>query len=89
LISPASFKVLRCCDTVDAASDKLNAALERAVLLKVRDSTALFEEYRRDSRFPELKVGLPFLLVTDANGSLLYKTSDYTKTDEIALFLGE
>lgn len=71
------------------ADAKLNAALERAVLLKVRDTTALFEEYRRDSRFPELKVGLPFLLITDAKGSLLYKTSDYTKTEEIALFLAE
>ena len=71
------------------ADAKLNAALERAVLLKVRDTTALFEEYRHDSRFPELKVGLPFLLITDANGSLLYKTSDYTKTEEMALFLGE
>ena len=71
------------------ADAKLNAALERAVLLKVRDNTALFDEYRRDPRFPELKVGLPFLLVTDAKGALLYKTSDYTKSDEIALFLGE
>lgn len=67
----------------------LNAALAGAVLLKVRDNTALFKVYRDDPRFPELKVGLPFFVITDAAGDLLYKTSDFTKTSEMALFLGE
>jgi thioredoxin:protein disulfide reductase len=71
------------------SNQRLNAALGRSVLLKVRDTTALFDEYRRDPRFPELKVGLPFFLVTDAKGELLYKTSDYTKVEEMALFLPE
>lgn len=65
----------------------LNGALTKAVLLKVRDTTSLFDQYRGDNRFPELKVGLPFFAITDAKGSLLYKTSDFTKSDEMALFL--
>jgi thiol:disulfide interchange protein DsbD len=69
------------------ADPELNAALGRAVLLKVRDTTALFDEYRRDPRFPELKVGLPFFLITDAKGELLYKTTDYTRSSEMMLFL--
>ena len=69
-------------------SDKhLNKALNQAVLLKVRDTTTLFDEYRNDPRFPELKVGLPFFVITDAKGQLLYKTSDYTKSKEMMLFL--
>ena len=71
-----------------ALSDaQLNGALQRSVLLKVRDTTALFERYRNDPRFPELKVGLPFFVITNAGGELLYKTSDYTKSDEMVLFL--
>ncbi len=71
------------------ADKRLNDALARSVLLKVRDTTALFEEYRRDPRFPELKVGLPFFIITDAKEQLLYKTSDYTNSKEMALFLPE
>jgi thiol:disulfide interchange protein DsbD len=65
----------------------LNRALDGAVLLKIYDTSPLFAEYREDPRFPELKVGLPFFLITDPEGSLLYKTSDYLRTDEMALFL--
>ncbi|GAB4408427.1 MAG: cytochrome c biogenesis protein CcdA [Bacteroidia bacterium] len=65
----------------------LNQALQQAVLLKVYDSSDLFKEYRDDPRFPELKVGLPFFLITDTEGHLLYKTNDYLKTDEMRLFL--
>ena len=53
----------------------------------MRDTTALLDEYKNDPRFPELKVGLPFFLITDAKQQLLYKTSDYTKSQEMALFL--
>lgn len=42
---------------------------------------------RSDARFPELRVGLPFFVITDAKGNLLYKTSDFTKTDEMSLLL--
>lgn len=65
----------------------LNEAMQNAVLLKVYDSSDLFKEYRADSRFPELSVGLPFFLITDPEGNLLYKTNDYLKTDEMVLFL--
>jgi thiol:disulfide interchange protein DsbD len=65
----------------------LRAALRHAVLLKVYDSSPVFEKYLKDPRFPELKVGLPFFVITDAKGNLLYKTNDYLKTDEMILFL--
>ncbi len=65
----------------------LNASLQKAILLKVYDSSDLFKEYRDDPRFPELKVGLPFFLITDTGGNLLYKTNDYLKTEEMGLFL--
>jgi thioredoxin:protein disulfide reductase len=66
---------------------EFNKALSKAVLLKVCDSTPLFESYEEDSRFPELKIGLPFFVVTDNEGNLIYKTSDYLKTEELAMFL--
>ena len=67
--------------------DRLRAALGNAVLLKVYDTSPLFKEYRADQRFPELSVGLPFFLITDAEGNVVYKTNDFTKTDEMKLFL--
>ena len=71
------------------SNQELNAALQRAVLLKVRDRVPLFKKYVSDERFPELKIGLPFFVITDYKKNLLYKTSDYLKTDEMALFLSE
>ena len=65
----------------------LNAALRNAVLYKVYDTSEEFEKYRSDPRFPELKVGLPFFLITDASGNVIYKTNDFTKTGEMELFL--
>lgn len=65
----------------------LNKALQQPILYKVYDTSPEFEQYRNDPRFPELKVGIPFFLITDAKGNLIYKTSDYTKTDEMILFL--
>lgn len=71
-----------------AESDaSLRAALQDAVLLKVYDTSPLFRSYRDDPRFPELRVGLPFFLITNPEGDVLYKTSDFTKTDEMVLFL--
>ena len=67
----------------------LNEALQNAVLYKVYDTSAEFEKYRNDERFPELKIGIPFFLITDADGNVIYKTNDYTKTDEMMLFLEE
>lgn len=66
---------------------ELNAALQNAVLYKVYDTSQEFDNYRNDPRFPELKVGIPFFLITDAQENVLYKTSDYTRTDEMMLFL--
>lgn len=68
---------------------KLRATLAQAVLLKLVDRTPAFQKYADDRRFPELKVGLPFFVITDPHGNLLYKTSDYLKTDEMALFVAD
>jgi thiol:disulfide interchange protein DsbD len=65
----------------------LNSALQQAVLLKIYDTSPTFEKYATDPRFQELQVGLPFFVVTDARGNLLYKTTDYLATDDMALFL--
>lgn len=64
-----------------------NAILQNAVLLKVYDATPAFNAYASDKRFPELKVGLPFFVITDKDENLLFKTNDYLKTDEMGLFL--
>ncbi|MEO1548139.1 MAG: cytochrome c biogenesis protein CcdA [Bacteroidota bacterium] len=69
--------------------EELNEALQNAVLYKVYDTSEEFKNYRVDPRFPELKVGLPFFVITDTDGNMLYKTNDYLKTDEMALFLSE
>lgn len=69
------------------SNDALGKALGGAVLLKIRDTTPDFKVWQSDSRFPELKVGLPFFVIMDAAGNLLYKTSDYTRIDEMMLFL--
>ena len=68
---------------------QLNAALKQVTLLKVQDRKPLFQKYKQDARFAELKIGLPFFAITDPDGNLLYKTSDYLKTDEMMLFLSE
>lgn len=58
----------------------LNEALKGAVLLKVKDHDPIFETYARDPRFEELKIGLPFFVILDAEGNLLYKNTDYQDT---------
>jgi thiol:disulfide interchange protein DsbD len=65
----------------------LNEALKNAILLKVYEGSSAFKKYVSDPRFPELKVGLPFFLITDKDENLLYKTNDYMKSDEMIMFL--
>jgi thiol:disulfide interchange protein DsbD len=67
----------------------LNAALGKSVLLKVSDRVPLYQKYKEDPRFPELKIGLPFFVITDPKRHLLYKTNDYQGTDDMLLFLNE
>ena len=69
------------------SNKQLNAGLANAVLLRIQDTVPEFKDWQNDKRFPELKVGLPFLVVLDADGNLLFKTSDYTRTEEMLLFL--
>lgn len=67
--------------------ESLIASLENAILLKIYDTTPAFKEFSNDSRFPELKVGLPFFVITNTSGDLIYKTNDYLKTEEMSMFL--
>lgn len=67
---------------------ELIEGLKHAVLLKIYDTDPEFKTFQGDSRYPELKVGLPFFVIMDADDHLIYKTSDYTRTDEMLLFLG-
>jgi len=68
-------------------NEALNKALQNAVLVKIYDTSPAFEAYKNDPDFPELKLGLPFFVITDAEGNVLYKTSDYQDYDEMVLFL--
>lgn len=61
----------------------LNKALSTAVLYKVYDEDKEFDEYAMDKRFPELKTGLPFFVITDSKGKVIFKTNDYLKTKEM------
>ncbi|MDD2722618.1 MAG: cytochrome c biogenesis protein CcdA [Methylovulum sp.] len=63
--------------------------LKKVVLLKIYDNDPEFKQYQNDKRYPELKVGLPFFIIADADDHLIYKTSDYTRTDEMLLFMAE
>ena len=74
-------------DKLTQSNARLNGALSHAVACKIQDTDPEFKKFQADSRFPELKVGLPFFVVMDAKGNLLFKTSDYTRVDDMALFL--
>ncbi|EMK11460.1 MULTISPECIES: protein-disulfide reductase DsbD family protein [Leptospira] len=61
----------------------LNEALQGVVLLKIKDQDPIFETYVKDSRFEELKIGLPLFVILDAEGNLLYKNTDYQDTENM------
>ncbi|TGN11129.1 protein-disulfide reductase DsbD family protein [Leptospira ilyithenensis] len=59
----------------------LNQTLKNnAILWKIYDTDPVFETFAIDPRFTELKIGLPFFLVLDENGTVLFKTTDYLDT---------
>ncbi|MDX2190420.1 MAG: cytochrome c biogenesis protein CcdA [Bacteroidota bacterium] len=72
---------------ITQSNKPFNEALKNVILLKVYDTSPLFQEFKNDARFPELKVGLPFFLITDKESNLVYKTNDFLKTDDMMLFL--
>lgn len=74
-------------EALTQSNQQLNAALANAVLLRIQDTVPDFKEWQNDKRFPELKVGLPFLVILDGDGNLLFKTSDYTRIEDMLLFL--
>ncbi|PJZ47052.1 protein-disulfide reductase DsbD family protein [Leptospira brenneri] len=52
----------------------------KAILWKVYDTDPIFEEFANNPEYPELKIGLPFFLILDANGKRIYKSNDYLDT---------
>lgn len=58
----------------------LQSILKKAVLVKIYDTDPAFRKYSQDPRFPELRIGLPFFVVLEANGKLRWKTTDYRDT---------
>jgi thioredoxin:protein disulfide reductase len=67
----------------------LNEALQKVILLKVIDTDPIFEEYQADERFPELKIGLPFFVITNADDTVIYKTNSYLNTKEMIRAISE
>jgi thiol:disulfide interchange protein DsbD len=55
----------------------LRETLDTVVLAKVYDTDAVFEAFKNDPRFPELKRGLPFFLILSSAGDPLWKGTDY------------
>ena len=58
----------------------LRRALQKAILLQVYDTDAIFAKLSQDARFPELKIGLPFFVILRPNGKLQWKTTNYQDT---------
>jgi len=64
-----------------AAEGPLRSALEEVVLAKIYDTDDIFDEFRSDPRYPELKVGLPFFVILTADGEFVWKGTDYRDHD--------
>ena len=68
--------------SANAAKDgELRAALESVVRAKVYDTDPIFETFRSDPRYGELKRGLPFFLLLSSDGEFLWKGTDYRAED--------
>lgn len=65
----------------------LNQALQSAVLYKVDDRDPVFQSFQEDPRFPELLIGLPFFVIFDAEGNVLYQTTNYLASAEMIAHL--
>ncbi|GBF51481.1 cytochrome C biogenesis protein transmembrane region [Leptospira ryugenii] len=62
----------------------LNQALAKdAILLKVYDTDPIFEEFANNPNYKELQIGLPFFLVLDSQGKMVYKTNNYLASKEM------
>lgn len=61
-----------------AVEDKdLNAALQKAILVKVYDTDKIFQRFKNNPEYEELNVGLPFFLILNPDGSTRWKTINY------------
>ena len=65
------------------SNKELNSALSKVILYKVYDTDKEFNEFAEETRFSELKIGLPFFAILDPTGKLLYKTTDYLAIQEM------
>jgi thiol:disulfide interchange protein DsbD len=64
-----------------AETGPLRDALDQVVRAKIYDTDPVFDEFKNDPRFPELKRGLPFFLILSSDGELLWKGTDYRAHD--------
>lgn len=63
------------------SNEDWNSTFQKDVVLwKVYDTDPIFEEFFNNPNYPELKIGLPFFLILDAEGKMLYKSNDYLDT---------
>jgi thiol:disulfide interchange protein DsbD len=64
-----------------AEAGPLRDALEQVVRAKIYDTDPVFDEFKNDPRFPELKRGLPFFVILSSDGEFLWKGTDYRAHD--------
>lgn len=63
------------------SNEDWNSTFQKDVVLwKVYDTDPIFEEFSNNPNYPELKIGLPFFLILNAEGKMLYKSNDYLDT---------
>lgn len=53
---------------------------KNTILWQVYDTDPIFEEFANDPNYPELKIGLPFFLILNPEGKMIYKSNDYLDT---------
>ena len=56
---------------------RLNTALQQAILIKIYDTDAIYEEYAARSEHDELNIGLPYFLVLKSDGSFHWESQNY------------
>jgi len=59
----------------------LNAALQKAVLARVHDTDPAFDAFSEHPAYAGLRIGLPYFLIIDSNGKILYQSNDYRDTE--------
>jgi thiol:disulfide interchange protein DsbD len=60
---------------------------EDSIPVRIEDTDPIFEKLQNDSRFEELKIGLPLYAILNPDGSLLWKTNQFKNKDGMKLNL--